>query len=231
MLVLKNVSFALNSTEILNNISFKITPGEMVGILGASGAGKSTLFRLLTREIRPTLGKIKLDKLTLDDLSFESIQQYRRQIGIIFQDYKLLNQKTVFENVAFALEVCGQTKDLTEKVENLLDLVGIKDKKDDFPHILSGGEKQRVAIARALVHKPQILIADEATGNLDPKNSREIANLFLKLNKEQQITIIFSTHDPVLVEQVKPRIIRLENGEVLFDKKNINKEEAFAGLL
>jgi len=231
MLKLKNVSYAINSTEIVNNISFEILPGEIVSILGASGAWKSTLFKLLTRELRPTLGKIMLDNLTLDDLSFDSIQQYRRQIGVIFQDYKLLNQKTVFENISFALEVCGKIQGITEKVEELLKLVGLLHKKNNFPTILSGGEKQGVAIARALVHNPQILIADEATGNLDPKNSREISELFLKLNKEKNITMLMSTHDQILVQQLSPRIIRLEQGSILFDKKNISKEDAFYGLL
>jgi len=230
MLQFKNVSLSLSGKLILQNINFEIEAGEMVAILGASGSGKSSLFKLLISELKPTLGKILLDEFSLGDLSFSSIQKYRRQIGIIFQDYRLLSQKTVFENIAFALEVCGKTENLEKKVKKLLKLVNLWDKKDAFPQALSGGEKQRVSIARSLVHDPKILIADEATGNLDPKNSREIADLFLKLHKEKNLTILFATHDPVLVEKLNPRIIRLGNKKLELDKKTCSLEEAFEGI-
>ncbi len=231
MLTFQHVSLSLGKTEILKNLNFEILPGEIVAILGASGAGKSSVFRLLTAEQRPTLGKITLDSTVLGDLDFNSVQDYRQQIGIIFQDYRLLNQKTVFENIAFALEVCGHSDIIPKRVPELIKLVGLESKENTFPKTLSGGEKQRVAIARSLAHNPIMLIADEATGNLDPKNARSIADLLLKLNKERGLTILLATHDPVLVEQIKPRVIRLEKGRIILDKKNCPAVEAFKGLL
>lgn len=230
MLQFKNVSLSFSKQVIFQNLNFEINAGELVAILGASGSGKSSLFKLLISELKPTLGKILLDEFSLGDLSFSSIQQYRRQIGIIFQDYRLLSQKTVFENVAFALEVCGKSAEIKKKVPALLKLVGLDEKPNAFPRELSGGEKQRVSIARALVHDPKILIADEATGNLDPKNSREIADLFLKLHKEKNLTILFATHDPLLVEKLNPRILRIGNQKIQLDKKNCSIGEAFEGI-
>lgn len=227
MLKFRNVSLALSGKEILKNLNFEISSGELVAIIGASGAGKSSIFKLLISEQRPTLGTILLDHISLGDLSFSSVQNYRRQIGIIFQDFRLLSQKTVFENVAFSLEVCGKEEKIEQKVPELLKLVGLLEKKDVFPRELSGGERQRVSIARALVHDPKILIADEATGNLDPKNSLEIATLFQRLHKEKNLTILFATHDPILIEKLSPRVIRLKNGAIDLDKKSCTVEEAF----
>lgn len=230
MLEFKNVSLSFSQQVIFQNLNFEINAGELVAILGASGTGKSSLFKLLISELKPTLGKILVDTFSLGDLSFSSIQQYRRQIGIIFQDYRLLPQKTIFENIAFALEVCGELEKIKKKVPELLNLVGLSNKSNAFPRELSGGEKQRVSIARALVHDPKILIADEATGNLDPKNSREIADLFLKLHKEKDLTILFATHDPILVKKLNPRILRLGNKKIQLDKKNCPINEAFKGI-
>lgn len=231
MLNFQNVSLSLGKKEILKNINFSVEPGEIVALLGESGAGKSSVFRLLIGEWRPTLGSIKLDNFALETLSLENLQKYRRQIGIVFQDFRLLPQKTVYENVAFALEVCGEEKRIHKRVPELLRLVGLWEQKDQFPSSLSGGERQRVAVARALVHAPKILIADEATGNLDPKNSREIADLFARLHKKEGLTIIFATHDPTLVLRTMPRVIRLDRGGILFDEKNCPPEKAFQGLL
>lgn len=231
MLEFQNVSLSLQKNEVLRNINFTITPGEMVALLGASGTGKTSIFRLLLGELKPTLGSLQLDKFALEKLSYSNLQKYRRQIGVVFQDFQLLPQKTVFENVAFALEVCGEENKISHKVPELLKLVGLWDKKNQFPNSLSGGEKQRTAIARALVHNPKMLIADEATGNLDPQNSKEIAGLFKMLQKEKKITILFATHDPILIQILHPRVIRLEGGKVLFDKKEITVEEAFAGMV
>ncbi|MCK5460839.1 ATP-binding cassette domain-containing protein [Candidatus Gracilibacteria bacterium] len=230
MLKFRNVSLSLAGQEVLKNLNFEIVSGELVAIVGASGAGKSSIFKLLISEQRPTLGTILLDQFSIGDLSFSSIQNYRRQIGIIFQDFRLLSQKTIFENVAFALEVCGEKK-ITEKVLELLKLVGLTQKQGAFPRELSGGERQRVSIARALVHDPKILIADEATGNLDPKNSLEIATIFQQLHEEKNLTILFATHDPILIEKLTPRVIRLKNGVIDLDKKACTVEEAFKGLL
>ncbi len=231
MLRFSHTSLELNDTEILKNISFSVDPREIVAIIGASGAGKSSLFRLLIGEVRPTDGDVLLDDWHLGDLSLKSLQSYRRQIGVVFQDFRLLPKKNAYENVAFALEVCGEEKLIRERVPELLRLTGLEEKKYDFPQTLSGGEKQRLSIARALVHNPKILIADEPTGNLDPKNSRDIAELFVRLNRERELTVFIATHDPNLVEWIAPRIIRLENGELLFDKKFCDVKEAFRGIL
>lgn len=231
MLKFDGVTLEMGGNVVLRDISFEVMPGEMVAILGISGAGKSSLFRLLTGEWRPTKGRILLDEFSLSDLSADSLQKYRRQIGIAFQDFRLLPQKTVFDNIAFALEVCGLEERIEKRVPELLELVGLSHRRDAFPHELSGGEKQRTAIARALVHDPKILIADEVTGNLDPKNSRDIAELLLHLNTTRGMTILFSTHDVVLVEGMRPRVVRLEEGKILFDKKDCSIEKAFEGVM
>ncbi len=231
MLKFEKVSLSIGKNEILRDLSFEVTPGEMVAVLGASGAGKSSVFKLLTGEKRPTIGSIKLDQFPLENVSRSGLQKYRRQIGVVFQDFRLLKGKTVYENVAFALEVCGLEDVVQYKVPELLSLVGLSEKMHHFPKELSGGEIQRVSIARALVHDPKLLIADEATGNLDPKSSREVAEVFEKLNKEKDITILFATHDPVMIRRLSPRVIRLEDGKVLFDKKGGTPEELFEGIL
>ncbi|MCF7812207.1 ATP-binding cassette domain-containing protein [Candidatus Gracilibacteria bacterium] len=231
MLSFEKVSLSFGRRTILQNVHFELAPKEIVALLGESGAGKSSIFRLLIGEWKPTLGSIRLDDFRLESLSLENLQKYRRQIGIVFQDFRLLPQKTVFENVSFALEVCGEEEKIPQVVPSLLRLTGLYERKDQFPHSLSGGEKQRVAIARALVHNPKILIADEATGNLDPKNSRDIADLFARLHREKGLTIILATHDPTLVMRTNPRIIRLHQGKILFDEKKCPPEKAFQGLL
>ena len=231
MLTFKNVSLDLGGTPVLTELNFTVKPGEVVAILGASGAGKSSLFSLLIGEKKPTSGEILLDEISLGDLSFTSVQQYRRQIGIIFQDFRLLPQKTVFENIAFALEICGKGDEVKTRVPELMKLVGLDKKKDRFPRELSGGERQRVSIARSLAHNPKILIADEATGNLDPKNSREIAELLHFLNQKTNLTLMFATHDPVMVQKLNPRVVRLQKGKVLFDKHKCSLNEAFSELL
>ncbi len=231
MLEFKNVSLTEGSNPILSDLNLQITPKELIAIIGASGAGKSSLFRLLIGERFPTQGRIELDGTSLGDLTPSSVQKYRRQVGIIFQDYKLLKEKTVFENVAFALEVCGEDHHIPSRVPTLLQSVGLAEKRDAFPRELSGGERQRVAIARALVHEPKILIADEATGNLDPKNSREIAEIFAHLNQERGLTIIFATHDPILVKSLRPRVIRLHEGEIMHDTRNASLEKIFEGII
>lgn len=230
MIEVRHLSFVKQKKEILKNIHFSVESGEMVAILGDSGAGKSTLFRLLIAEEKPKIGKILIEGFDLSELSFSGIQQYRRSIGVVFQDFRLLPKKTVYENVAFALEICGE-KASDQKIKSLLELVGLWEKRNAFPPALSGGEKQRTAIARALIHDPDILMADEATGNLDPKNSREVAEIFQKLHHDKKLTILFSTHDPQMVEHLAPRVIRLEEGQISFDRSDISVSEAFAGIL
>ena len=231
MLHFQKVSLSINKKEVLSNLNFKISPKEIVAVLGASGAGKSSIFKLLIAECKPTIGQIRLDDFSLQDLSSSSMGTYRRQIGVIFQDFRLLPQKTVFENIAFALEVCGETNHLPQKVNRLIKLVGLEKQTNLFPHELSGGQKQRVAIGRSLIHNPKILIADEPTGNLDPRNSREIAQLLKAINQEQNITIFIATHDPLLVNVLMPRVIRLEEGKILFDEKVCPVENAFGGII
>lgn len=231
MLKFDQVFLELGNQVVLRNISFEINPGEMVALLGVSGAGKSSIFKLLTGELQPTKGKILLDSFLLSDITASSLQRYRRQIGIAFQEFRLLPKKSVFDNVAFALEVCGDEDQIQKKVPELLDLVGLSHRMNAFPKELSGGEKQRTAIARSLVHDPKILIADEITGNLDPKNSREVAELLHHLHLTQNLTVLFSTHDPVLVETLTPRVIRLEDGKILFDEKECSLSRAFEGIL
>ena len=231
MLKVQEVSLSFGETEVLHQLSFEVQRGEMVALLGSSGAGKSSIFKLLIGDIKPTKGDVQVVDLSLRELSFSGLQTYRRNIGVVFQEFHLLPSKTVYENIAYALEVCGEEDDIEKKVPELIKLVGLEKRKDHFPYQLSGGEKQRVSIARAMVHDPQILIADEATGNLDPKNSREISEIFKKLNADKKMTIIFSTHDPVLVGQLKPRVIRLEQGKIKFDKENCSVEEAFTGMV
>ena len=217
MLTFNNVSLKLNKTPVLQHINFQIIPGELVAILGTSGAGKSSIFNLIIGDKKATTGSIMLDTIELNSISYNNLQKYRQQIGIIFQDFRLLPEKTVFENIAFALEVCGQEELIPQKVPALINLVKLTGKEKSFPKELSGGECQRVSIARALVHDPKILIADEPTGNLDPRNSLEIADLFLHLNKKRELTILFATHDPIVIKRLQPRLILLENGNIVKD--------------
>ena len=230
MLRLQNISLENGDREILKSIDFEINPGEIVALLGPSGAGKSSIFRILTGEAAPSSGSATLDDFVIHALDRPNLQKYRRQIGIVFQDFRLLESKTVFENVAFALEICGQNHLIAKKVPELLDLVGLAGLEKKFPAELSGGQCQRVAIARALVHDPKIIFADEPTGNLDPKNSAEIADLFLTLHAQISATILLATHDPVLVNRTNPRVIRIGNGKILFDQKKCSIEKAFAGI-
>lgn len=207
------------TSEALKNITLHIKPGEFVIVVGASGAGKSTLIKLINREIRPDKGKIYVGGLDYGVLKKRDIPYLRRKIGVVFQDYKLLPKKTIFENVAYALEVAGvKNKEIKERVPKILELVGLASKLTCFPRELSGGERQRVAIARALVHQPRILIADEPTGNLDPKTSWEIVEILQKIN-EMGTTIIMTTHNSHIVNKLKKRVLKLEDGQVVKDEQ------------
>ncbi|MBI5414998.1 ABC transporter ATP-binding protein [Candidatus Peregrinibacteria bacterium] len=201
---------------VLDEVNFQVNAGEFVAILGASGSGKSTLISLLIGADKPTSGSISIDGITIEELSPGELQLYRQQIGVVFQDFKLLEKKTVFENVAFVLEVCGELEiEIEHKVGAILERVGLTGMSHKFPHQLSGGEQQRVAIARALVHSPKLLIADEPTGNLDPRNTRDIGSLLSKFNKEDHLTVIVTTHDPVFLKSiVKPRVLKLEHKKI-----------------
>lgn len=207
-----------NNTPAINRMSLFIEPREFVIIVGASGAGKSTLLKLLTREEKPTSGKIVVGGIDYDTLKDSQIPMLRRKIGVVFQDFKLLPQRTVFENIAFALEIAGMTgREIKNTVPKVIDLVGLTGKEKQFPSQLSGGERQRVAIARAVVRQPKILIADEPTGNLDPKHSWDIVRLIEKINK-YGTTVLLTTHNVEIVNKLKRRVITIEGGKVTGDQ-------------
>jgi cell division transport system ATP-binding protein len=219
MIIVDKVSKRYKSHKVLDNVSFSVKGGEFVSLIGPSGAGKSTLLHALIAAESMDSGHIKVDQYDVSRLNPSRKQEYRRRIGIVFQDYKLLPKKTVFENVAFALEVEGYDKAFTRKrTVEVLKLTGLEKHRNHFPRMLSGGEKQRTAIARALVHAPQLLFADEPTGNLDPENSEALAKLFLKINKHGT-TVLISTHNRDLVNAANQRVIKLDAGKVVADKK------------
>lgn len=202
----------------LNGVDLEIQDGEFLSVVGPSGAGKSTILRLLTREISPTKGSVILDGVDLDQLSHDDIPLLRRKIGTIFQDFKLLNTKTALENVAFALEVSGAgDEEIAETVPKVLAIVGLLEKRANFPHQMSGGEKQRLAMARALIHKPRIILADEPTGNLDLVNSYDVLKLLKKIN-DLGTTVILATHDREIVNAVGKRVVTLEKGKIVRDQ-------------
>lgn len=206
------------SKPALNRISVHISAGEFVILVGTSGAGKSTLLKLLTREEKPSSGKIVVGGIDYDTLRDKHIPLLRRKIGVVFQDFKLLPNRTVFENVAFALEIAGMTsREIKSTVPKVISLVGLEGKEKSFPHQLSGGERQRVAIARAVVRQPKILIADEPTGNLDPRHSWEIVRLLEKINK-YGTTVLLTTHNVDIVNKLKRRVITIDHGKITSDE-------------
>lgn len=202
----------------LNRVNLHIEAKEFVCVVGTSGAGKSTLMKLLTREEIPSSGKIVVNGIDYDTLHKRDIPYLRRRIGTVFQDFKLLPNKTVFENVAFALEIVGMPqKRINHTVPKVIKLVGLEGKEEHFPNQLSGGERQRVAIARAVVRQPKILIADEPTGNLDPKHAWDIIKLLLKIN-EHGTTVLLTTHNQEIVNTLKRRVITIKNGRIVKDQ-------------
>lgn len=219
MIQFKRVTKHYGTVRALDNVSFSIAPREFLSLVGPSGAGKSTLIKLLTCEEYPTFGQITIDSKDVHLLKKQYIPYFRRQIGVVYQDFKLLPNKTVYENIAFAMEVSGAPSSTIKKeVLRILDLVGLKDKINNFPRELSGGEAQRVAIARALVFNPKLLIADEPTGNLDPKNAWEIAQLLLKINK-LGTTVILATHNRDIVDAIGKRVVSLKDGKMVSDRR------------
>ena len=201
----------------LENVNLIVKAKEFVSIVGSSGAGKSTLLRLLIGEEMPTMGEIIVGDVSINSLGQRELPYLRRKIGTVFQDYKLLPTKTAYENIAFAMEVAGKDEiEISEDVPQVLSLVGLEDKADHFPYQLSGGERQRVAIGRAMVHRPDIVVADEPTGNLDPVNTWEVVNLLLKLN-ELGATVILATHDNSIVNALERRVVLMDKGRVIKD--------------
>jgi len=202
----------------LSRVNMHIEDREFVCVIGPSGAGKSTLLKLLTREERPTSGKIIVGGIDYDSLSKKDIPYLRRRIGTVFQDFKLLPNKTVYENVAFALEITGASRGrIKHNVPRVIELVGLKGKENNFPRQLSGGERQRVSIARALVRQPKVLVADEPTGNLDPKHAWDIIKLLKKINKHGT-TVLLTTHNQDIVNALNRRVITVKNGRVVKDE-------------
>lgn len=204
----------------LDSISFGICEGEFISLVGPSGAGKSTIVKLLIKEEIPSNGEIYVAGRSVTGIKRYQIPYYRRKIGVVFQDYKLLDHKTVAENIVFALEVSEASDDeIHIRVPKILNLVGLMDRADVFPNSLSGGEKQRVSIARALVHSPKILIADEPTGNLDPNTAQGVINLLRKINASGT-TVILATHNKEIVDQINQRVVKLEKGKLIEDRKS-----------
>ena len=221
MIAFQNVYKIYNShSTALEDVNLRINPGKFVSLVGRSGAGKSTLVKLLIGEERPSRGRIFFGQYEVNKLGDNELPGLRRHIGIVFQDFRLLPNKTAYENVAFALEVAGRPqREIAELVPQVLDMVGLSDKMGNFPHELSGGEKQRVAIARAMVHRPEVIIADEPTGNLDPFHSWEIINLLQKIN-QLGTTLILATHEKDIVNSLDKRVVTLDRGRVMRDEEN-----------
>ncbi|MBI2355592.1 MAG: cell division ATP-binding protein FtsE [Candidatus Doudnabacteria bacterium] len=219
MIKFDNVTKTYNKVTALKDLSLQIHKGEFISIVGQSGAGKSTLIRLIIGEERPDSGRILIDDIDVAKIRRADIPYLRRKIGVVFQDIKLLPNRTAFENVAYALEVSGDTADTIKKeVPKILEMVGLADKANSFPSEMSGGERQRVAIARALAHNPVLLLADEPTGNLDSINAWDIIQLLMKINKAGT-TVILATHAKDLVNSVKKRVVTVEKGQIVYDQE------------
>ncbi|WP_028042912.1 cell division ATP-binding protein FtsE [Candidatus Stoquefichus massiliensis] len=219
MIKLENVTKVYKTgVRAVNNMNVNIGPGEFVYVIGPTGAGKSTFIKLLYREEKPTSGKVIVAGQDVSKIKDRKVPYFRRNIGVVFQNFRLLPKKTVFENIAFTLEVTDTPKvEIRKKVRRTLELVGLEDKANAFPHELSGGQQQRVAIARAIVNNPKVLIADEPTGNLDPDTSVEIIELLERINEVNHTTILVVTHDKEIVQKYKKRTILIEDGCIKTD--------------
>lgn len=219
MITLKNVTKEYDKENTgLTNVSLDVEKGEFVFIVGKSGSGKTTLMKLLQKELEPTSGQIIVNGQNYKELKRKELPKLRRQMGMVFQDFRLLKDRTIFENVAFAQKVAeAPNRYIKRQVENMLDMVGLKDRMKAFPNELSGGEQQRVAIARALVNHPVLLLADEPTGNLDPVTAREIMELLSEINKKGT-TVLVVTHNRELVNEMGKRVIQIEDGQIQQDE-------------
>ena len=225
MIILKNISKIYPSNlddrpiVALDGISLKINKGEFVSIAGKSGAGKTTLLKLILKEENPSQGEIYFDSEDINKIKRSQIPHLRRRIGTVFQDYKLFPTKTVYENIAYVMEVMGATEEeVSHDVGQVLEIVGLTIKAYNFPNELSGGEQQRVAIARALIHRPEVILADEPTGNLDPYYTSGIIKIFQKINR-LGTTVVLATHDKGVINQLRKRVITLEDGKVIRDEE------------
>ena len=219
MIDIKNITKSFGSLQVLKGIDLHINKGEIVSIVGPSGAGKSTFIKLMYREEKATKGILKIADYDLIKIKNREVSNLRREVGVVFQDYKLLPKKTVYENVAYAMQVIGKKpREVKKRVMEVLDLVGLKHKVRSFPNELSGGEQQRIAIARAIVNNPKVLIADEPTGNLDPDNSWEIMKLMEQIN-ENGTTVLVVTHNREIVNAMQKRVITMKKGVVVDDEE------------
>jgi len=220
VIVLDNVCKTYSTgVSALNGVNLRIRKGEFVFIVGSSGSGKTTLFKLLLKELEPTSGRIYINSQNISRLRRRKIPKMRRGIGVVFQDFRLLKDRNIYENIAFAQRVIGKpAKQIKETVPQMLSLVGLADKAESFPNELSGGEQQRVSLARALVNNPPILLADEPTGNLDPGNAWEIMTLLEDINK-RGTTVVVVTHNQEIVERMQKRVITIDKGVVVNDEK------------
>ncbi len=221
MINFDNVSkqYKNSNTPALDGINLNIEQGEFVFLVGQSGSGKSSLLRLLLKEEKPSSGTVTVDGINVAKLPNRKVPAFRRTMGIVFQDFRLLPGKTVFDNVAFGMEVIGKSKkEIQQRIPALLDLVGLEEKAHRLPSELSGGEQQRVALARAFVNQPKLLLADEPTGNLDPSTSVGIMKLLDRINRTGT-TIVMATHDVAIVDQMRKRIVQMENGKIIRDQE------------
>ena len=220
MIEFKNVSKTYNNRDfVLKNVDLHIDDGEFVFIVGPSGSGKTTLTKLLLREEKVSEGRIVINGFRLDKMRSGKVPYLRREMGVVFQDFRLFPKKTVYENVAFAMQVIGApSKSIKKRVPFFLEQVGLADKMKSFPTQLSGGEQQRVALARALVNNPEIIVADEPTGNIEPEMSIEIMELLVKLNEKLGKTVIVVTHEQNLVDRYRKKVITIKDGEILNDR-------------
>ncbi len=220
MITFQSVSKIYDDYRALEDISLRIEDKEFVSIVGRSGAGKSTVIKLVLKEEEPSRGKINFKGIDISSLKGKGVTMYRRRIGTIFQDFRLLNSKNVYENVAFAMEAAGRKEEeIKTDVPQVLEIVGLKDRMNYFVSQLSGGEKQRVALARALVQRPEVILADEPTGNLDPVHTWEIVKLLLRIN-EFGTAVVLATHDKDIVDFLKRRVITLDKGRIIRDEQS-----------
>lgn len=220
MIYFNNVTKKYVDNTSLEDVTISIAQGEFVSVVGHSGAGKTTLTKLILAEESPTDGTVFFESTDIHKLSNRELTNFRRKIGVVFQDFRLLANKTAYENIAFAMEATGKNDaEIASDVPHVLDLVDLSNRSGHFPHQLSGGEKQRLAIARAIITSPELIIADEPTGNLDPINTNEVVNILKKIN-DLGTTILLTTHNRSVIDQIKKRVITLENGRVIRDDKD-----------
>lgn len=220
MIYFNNVSKVYKDATALDDITFTIEAGEFVSFVGHSGAGKTTLTKMIMAEENPTDGTVFFESINVNQMKSNDLTRLRRRIGIVFQDYKLLSNKTAYENIAFAMEAVGKTEEeIASDVPHVLELVDLSHRTMHFPNQMSGGEQQRLAIARAIINQPELIIADEPTGNLDPVNTHEIVQILKKIN-DLGTTVILTTHNRGVIESVGKRVITMENGKIIRDTKN-----------